>query len=68
MFFHILIFHGERTVQWHKVQYHKQEGYESFEELLEKTTKEAQVHMALLCGGWLTLMTAAHPHLLTLNN
>jgi protein transport protein SEC23 len=41
-FFHILIFHGETIAQWRKANYHEQEGYENFKELLENPVADAQ--------------------------
>lgn len=41
-FFHILIFHGETVAQWRKANYHEQEGYENFKELLESPIGDAQ--------------------------
>ncbi|RSH95677.1 GTPase-activating protein S23 [Saitozyma podzolica] len=41
-FFHILIFHGETIAQWRKANYHEQEGYENFKELLENPVSDAQ--------------------------
>ena len=41
-FFHILIFHGETVAQWRKANYHEQEGYENFKELLENPVESAQ--------------------------
>ncbi|UXI19427.1 low molecular weight phosphotyrosine protein phosphatase [Sarcoptes scabiei] len=41
-FFHIVIFHGETIAAWRKANYHNQQGYESFAQLLEAPVKDAQ--------------------------
>ncbi len=40
-FFHIVIFHGETIAAWKKANYHKQEGYEAFAQLLEAPINDA---------------------------
>ena len=40
--FHILIFRGETTAQWHNAGFQEQEGYENFEEPAESPVADAQ--------------------------
>lgn len=42
-FFHILIFHGETIAEWRKANYHEQEGYENFKQLLDQPKEDARV-------------------------